>query len=63
MNPQLTVMGLAEYAARSLLEAPAPRIGRAAPDHGAYGAGVSSRSGSASATAVTLRSAFESART
>ena len=33
VNPQLTVMGLAEYAARSLLERPAPRIGRAAPDH------------------------------
>ena len=31
--------------------------------HAAYGAGVSSRSGAASATAVTLRSAFESART
>ena len=31
VNPQLTVMGLAEYAARQLLGTPAPRAGRAAP--------------------------------
>ena len=63
MNPQLTVMGLADHAARTLLgDAGAARRPRGAGPR-AYGAGVSSRSGSASATAFTLRSAFESART
>ena len=32
VNPQLTVMGLADHAARSLLGEPAPRVARAAPD-------------------------------